>query len=167
MNDWKPRMEKAVGHLAERLAGIRPGLLSVGFIETFRVPLHGNSLPVGKIASVTRHGDRVVITPFDPSGVPAIVKALAAARLNSYALNPKTVGVSVPEASGEQRAEMARHVKRLGEESKVAVRSIRQEARKQIAVRGRGSERAVQEATDVVVAEIDRLVAAKMTELTA
>jgi len=56
-------------------------------------------------------------------------------------------------------------VKKLGEESKVAVRSIRQEACKQIAARGRGSERAVQEATDAAVAEIDRLVGAKMAEL--
>ena len=165
MNDWKPRMEKTVRHLAEQLAGIRPGLFSVGFIETFRVPLRGNSVPVGKMAAVTRQGDRVVITPFDPSGVPAIVKALSAARLNAYALNPRTVGVGVPPVSGEQRAESARHVKKLGEESKVAVRSIRQEARKQIAARGRGSERAVQEATDAAVAEIDRLVGAKMAEL--
>lgn len=165
MNDWKGRMEKAVRHLAEQLAGIRPGALSVGFVETFRVAGHGQSAPLGRLASVTSQGDRIVVTPFDPALVPAIVKALVEAKLNAYALNPRAVCVGVPPVSGEQRAEMARHVKKLGEDAKVAVRSVRQDARKQIAARGRGSERAVQEATDAAVAEIERLVKAKHAEL--
>jgi hypothetical protein len=59
------------------------------------------------------------------------VKAATEARLNAYALNPRAVAVSVPPASGEQRAEMARHVTKLGEEAKVAVRTVRQDASKQ------------------------------------
>jgi ribosome recycling factor len=165
MSDWKPRMQKAVRHLADQLAGIRPGTLSVGFVETARVAAHGNTVALGKMASVTPQGDRIIVTPFDPSHVPAVVRALTEARLNAYALNPRAVAVSVPPASGEQRAEMVRHVKKLGEEAKVAVRMIRQDARKQIAARGRGSERVVQEATDGAVAEIERLVQAKTNEL--
>jgi ribosome recycling factor len=167
MHDWKGRMEKTVGHLAEQLAGIRPGALSVGFIETFRVSLRGNTLPVAKLAVVAGQGDRIVITPFDPAAVGAVVKALTEARLNAYALNPRALCVSVPPVSLEQRGEMARHVKKLGEEARVAVRSIRQDARKQIAARGRGSQRAVQEATDAAVAEIDRLVKAKLAAIEA
>ncbi len=85
--------------------------------------------------------------------------------MNAYALNPRAVCVGVPPISGEQRAEIAKHVRRLGEEAKVAVRAIRQEARKQIAARGRGSERAVQEATDAAVVEVERLVKAKADEV--
>jgi ribosome recycling factor len=70
-----------------------------------------------------------------------------------------------PPVSGEQREEMVRHVRKLGEVAKVAVRSIRQETRKQIASRSRGSERPVQEATDVAVAEIDKPVKAKAAEV--
>ena len=165
MNDWKTRMGKAVRHLAEQLAGIRAGTLSVGFIETFRASLHGNSVSMGRMASVTSRGDRIVVTPFDPANVPAVVKALAEAKLNAYALDPRTVCVGIPPVSGEQRAELAKHVKKLGEEAKVAVRAIRQDSRKQIAARGRGSERAVQEATDAAVAEVERLVKAKTKEL--
>src|SRR3954465_1171581 len=101
------RMEQAVRHLAEQLAGIRPGSLSVGFIETFRVPVHGNSVPVSRLGAITSQGGRIVIQPFDPSHVPAVVKALAEAKLNAYALNPKAVCVSVPPVSGEQKDEMA------------------------------------------------------------
>ena len=111
MSDWKPRMQKAVRHLAEQLAGIRAGTLSVGFIETFQGSLHGDSVSLCKMAGVTSRGDRIVITPFDPSNVPAVVKALSDAKLNAYALDPRTICVGVPPVSGEQRAELARHVK--------------------------------------------------------
>src|SRR5262245_61049335 len=67
MSDWKPRMQKTVRHLAEQLTGIRPGTLSIGFVETFRVAVGGNSVAVGKLAAVTGQGDRIVITPFDPA----------------------------------------------------------------------------------------------------
>ena len=61
-----------------------------------------------------------------------------------------------------RRQELTRHVKKPGDEARIAVRMIRQDARKQIAARGRGSERAVQEATDAAVEEIERLVKAKV-----
>jgi ribosome recycling factor len=165
MNDWKPRMRKSVRHLADQLAVIRPGTLGVGFIESFRVPVRGNPVLVSKLAAVSSQGGRIIITHFDPASVPAVVKALAEARLSAYALNPRTVAVSVPPPSGEQRAEMIRHVKRLGEEAKVAVRAIRQEARKKISAGGRGSERSVQEATDEAVGVIERLVTEKVHDL--
>lgn len=167
MNDWKPRMQRSVRFLAEQLAGIRPGNLSPGFVETFRVQGAGGSVPIGKIAAVSTRPGRITVTPFDRERVPAIVRALVEAKLNAYALNPATICVGVPPISGEQRTEFGRHVKALGEEAKVAVRAVRQEARKQIAARGKGSERAVQEATDAAVAEIDRLVKAKAAELDA
>jgi ribosome recycling factor len=167
MNDWKPRMRQAVRHLAGQLAGIRPGSVSVRFVETFRVAVGSGAVPIARMAAVAVQGDRIVVSPFDPSAVPAVVKALTASKLSAYALSPKAVAVSVPPVTGEQREEMIRHVRKLGEEAKVAVRSIRQDARKQIAARGRGSERAVQEATDAAIAEIDQLVKAKTAEIRA
>ena len=95
-------------------------------------------------------------------------KATVAISLTAPAVKnglPGATDVSVPPVSGGHREQMVRHVKRLGEEAKVAVRSIRQEVRKQIAVRGRGSERAVQEATEVAVAEGEKLVKAKGKEM--
>ncbi len=165
MNDWKPRMQKAVRHLAGQLAGIRTGTISLGFIETVRADCHGNSVPIRRLGVIKQQGDRILVTPFDKAAVPAVVKALTEARLNAYALNPTTVSVSVPPISGEQRADIARQVKKLGEEAKIAVRSIRQEARKKIEVTGRGSQRWVQEATDEAIAEIDRLVKLKIKEI--
>ena len=112
----------------------------------------------------TQQGDRILITPFDKAVVPAIVRALNEARLNAYALSPSTVSVSVPPIREEECAEIARHVKKLGEDAAVAIRAIRQEARQRIEVSGRGSQRGVQEATDAAVAEIDRLATKKKFE---
>ena len=138
MNDWKPRMQQTVRHLAGQLVGIRTGTISLGFIETVRVECHGNSVPIRRLGVIKQQGDRILVTPFDKAVVPALVRALNEARLNAYALNPSTVSVSVPPIREEERAEIARHVKKLGEDATVAVRAIRQEARKKIEVSGAG-----------------------------
>ena len=121
--------------------GFRSGTISIGFSGW-------TAKGVLPRSDLGQQGDRILITPFDNAVVPAIVRALNEARLNAYALNPSTVSVSVPLLSGEQRGEIARHVKKLGEDATVAIRAIRQEARKKIEVSGRGSQRSVQEATD-------------------
>ena len=165
MNE-KPRMDKAVQHLAEQLRGIRSGSIGIGLVATVRVALQGNMIPIDRLAAVRAKGDRLLVTPFDPANVPAIVRAMNDARLSAYAMNPTTVAVSVPPMSGEQREEIARHVKKLSEEAKIAIRSIRQQARKQIEASGRGSLKRAQAATDEAVAEVDRLVKQKLEELT-
>lgn len=164
MNE-KPRMDGAVQHLAEQLRGIRSGTISIGLIETVRASVQGHFVPLNRLGTARMQGDRILIAPFDPANVPAIVRALSDSRLSAYALNPTTVSVSVPPMSVEQRQEIARHVKKLGEEAKVAIRTIRQQARKQIEASGRGSLKRAQEATDAAVAEVERLVKAKLEEL--
>jgi ribosome recycling factor len=165
MHDWKPKMQQATKHFAEQIRGIRGGTISIALIQTIRVDCQGRSVPINRLGAVKSQGDRIVITPFDRATVPSIVRALTESRLSAYALNPTTVSVSIPALSVEQRDETGRHIKKLGEEAKIAIRSIRQQARKQIEVSGRGSQRAVQEATDVAIDEVDKLVKAKLGEL--
>lgn len=165
MNDWKPRMQQAVRHFAEQVRGIRSGTVSIGMIQTIRVDCQGRRLPMNRLGTVKSQGDRILVTPFDQTSVGSIIRTLTEARLSAYALNPTTVCVSIPPLSVEQREETARHIKKLGEDAKIAIRSIRQQARKQIEASGRGSQRAVQEATDAAIEEIEQLVKAKTAEL--
>jgi ribosome recycling factor len=165
MHDSSPKMQKVVRHFADQLRGIRSGTISIGMIQTIRVDFQGHSVPINRLGVVKSQGDRILITPFDRASVPLIVRALGESRLSAYALNPTTVSVSVPPLSVEQRAETIRHVKKLGEDAKIAVRNVRQQARKQIEVSGRGSLRVVQEVTDAAVAEIEKLMTAKVDEL--
>ena len=165
MHDWKPKMQKVAKHFAEQVRGIRSGTISIGLIQTIRVDFQGQSVPINRLGTAKSQGDRILITPFDRANVPSVVRALTESRLSAYALNPTTVCVSIPTLSVEQREETARHIKKLGEEAKIAVRTIRQQARKQIEASGRGSQRAVQEATDAAIEEIEQLVKAKVGEL--
>jgi ribosome recycling factor len=165
MKEWQPRMDQMVRHFADQLRSIRTGTITIGLIETVRVECQGTRVAIKRLGAVKMQGDRILITLFDRANVPAMVKALNESRLSAYALNPTTVSVSVPPISVEQRQEIARYVKKLGEEAKVAIRSIRQQARKQIESSGRGSQRRVQEATDAAIEEIERLVEAKVGEL--
>jgi ribosome recycling factor len=166
MYDWKPRMQKIARHFAEQLHGIRSGTVDRGVIQTVRVDLQGNAVPISRLGTIKMQGNRILIQPFDRATVPAIVKALGESRMSAYALDPITVCVSVPPMSVEQRDDIVRHVKKLGEEAKIAVRGIRQQVRKQIEASGRGSLRAVQEATDTTIEEIEKLIKAKVAELT-
>ena len=159
-------MQKIARHFAEQLHGIRTGTVDRGVIQTVRVDLQGNAVPISRLGVIKMQGDRILVLPFDRATVPAIVKALSESRMSAYALNPTTVCVSVPPMSVEQRDDIVRHVKKLGEEAKVAVRGIRQQVRKQIEASGRGSLRAVQEATDTTIDEIEKLIKAKVAELT-
>jgi ribosome recycling factor len=165
VHDWKPKMQQTVRLLAEQLRGLRTGSVDPGFISSIRANCQGNRVPLSKLGSIRPQGDRILIAPFDPANLSPIVRALSDARLSAYALNPTTVCVSVPPVSTEQRQQTIAHVKSLGEEARIAIRSIRQQARKQIDASGRGSFRVVQEATDSAVEEIDLLIKSKVTEL--
>jgi ribosome recycling factor len=165
MNDPKTRMRKTVRRLADQLAGIQTGSLSVKFLETFRARIDGTSTPLIRMGTIAHRGSQFFIRPFSADNTAAIVRVLVEAKLNAYALDPKTVCVTSPPMSVEQREQVAAHVKKLGEEAKVAIRSIRQDVRKQIAAHGRGSERAVQEDTDEAIAEIENLVQAKVATI--
>jgi ribosome recycling factor len=165
MYEWRPRMQKIARQLAEQLNGIRTGTVDRGVIETIRVDCQGKTVSISRLGVLKLQGDRILIVPFERANVPAIIKSLGDSRMSAYAVNPTTVCVSVPPMSVEQRNDIVRHVKKLGEEAKIAVRGIRQQGRKQIEASGRGSLRAVQEATDTTIDEIEELIKAKVADL--
>lgn len=165
MHDWKPQIQRLIQEFGDQLRGIRTGTVSVGLIQTIRIDCQGKSVPINRLGSVRSLGDRIVKNPFDRANVPLIIKAFTDSRLSAHALNPTTVSVGIPPLSVEQRQETSQHVKKMGEEAKIAVRKVRQRARKHIDTSGRGSYRAVQEATDGGVEKIERLAKAKVAEL--
>lgn len=162
----RDKFDGPVQHLREQLIGIRPGTLSIGFVETFRHA--GESLR--DIAVVAAVKDRIHVTPFDRSKVGGIVRALVAGKVGAYALNPTTVAVPIPPISGEQREQMARHIRKLGEEAKVALRNVRHAARQEIDERVEPGERparrkAVERAAATAGKQVDDLIAAKIAGL--
>jgi hypothetical protein len=145
MLSWPPTVKI---FLCRNATDMRKGFDSLAYLVESSMsldPLSGHLFVKGVLprSDLREQGDRILITPFDKAVVPALVWALNEARLNAYALNPSTVSVSVPPISEEERAEIARYVEKLGEDAKVAIRAIRQEARQRIEVSGRESQRSV------------------------
>jgi ribosome recycling factor len=132
--DTKKRMGAAIDHLRQDLAGIRTGRASAGILEGVMVDAYGTKMPINQVATLSvPESTLIVAQPFDPSLMGAIEKAIRAADLG---LNPgndgKVVRIPVPPLTEERRKELSRHVHRLAEESRNAVRQVRRESNDRI-----------------------------------
>lgn len=165
MRDYKHQMQMMVQRFAESLRPIRSGTVDREFVAVIRVEGRYGTRALTELARIKAGGDRILVTPYESSDLPAISRAIREASLGVYALDPSTLCVSVPPISVEQRQAIAKRVKQMGEEARVAIRSIRQQARKNIESRGRGSFHAVQQDTDEAIAAVDLLVARKIKEI--
>lgn len=130
--DAEERMEKAIGVLKERLAGIRTGRASPGLVDSLRVDVYGSPTPLKQIASVSApEPTQIVIRPYDPNTIKDIEKAIIASPLGYNPQNDgRVVRINIPALSTEVRRKMVGQIKELAEEAKVSVRNIRRDANK-------------------------------------
>jgi ribosome recycling factor len=130
----KTRMEKAVDDFRKELASVRTGRANSAILEHVRVDYHGTPMPVNQLGSVTiPDASMLVITPWDPSVVAAIDKAIRASDLG---LNPtndgKVVRIPIPSPTEERRRELVKHVHKALENHRTAVRNIRRDIKEAI-----------------------------------
>ncbi len=130
----KTRMEKAVEDFRKDLATIRTGRANAAILESVRVDYHGTPMPVNQLGNVTvPDPTMLVITPWDPSVVALIDKAIRASDLG---LNPtndgKVVRVPVPAPTEERRKELVKHMHKVLENHRTAVRNVRRDAKEAI-----------------------------------
>ena len=128
------QMEKAVTYLKNELRGVRTGRASTGLVEFVKVEVYGSMSDLRSVALVTvPEPAQILVKPFDPSTLQAIIKGLQAAGLG---LNPvaegKQIRLNLPALSGENRNKLVGSIKAMGEQAKVAVRNTRRDANKQI-----------------------------------
>ncbi|HSK09505.1 MAG TPA: ribosome recycling factor [Vicinamibacterales bacterium] len=126
----KKRMAAAVEHFRHDLVGVRTGRASTGILEPVQVEAYGTRVPLNQVASLSvPEPSLIVAQPFDPSLMGAIERAIRASDLG---LNPnndgKVVRIPVPALTDERRKELSRHVHKMAEESRNAVRAVRREA---------------------------------------
>jgi ribosome recycling factor len=128
--DVKKRMSGAIEHLRHELAGVRTGRASTGILDPVHVDAYGTRMPLNQVASLSVPEPTLIVAqPFDPTLMGAIEKAIRASDLG---LNPnndgKVVRIPVPSLTEERRKELSRHVHKMAEEGRNAVRTIRREA---------------------------------------
>ncbi|MFN5297929.1 MAG: ribosome recycling factor [Planctomycetaceae bacterium] len=130
--DTEERMEKAAAMLQSQLQGIRTGRATPALVDSVRVDVYGAQSPLKQLASVTvQEGKTLVVRPFDPGTISAIVKAI---QTSEVGLTPNSDGrlvrINVPPLSTERRRQMVARVKELAEEARVAIRNVRRDGNK-------------------------------------
>jgi ribosome recycling factor len=125
----KTRMDKAVEDFRKAMAGVRTGRANVHMLDSVSVDYYGSLLPLNQIAQVhAAEAQLITVQPFDPSQLGAIEKAI---RSGDMGLNPmndgKLIRVPVPPLTQERRQDMVKHLHRVLEEHRTAVRNIRRD----------------------------------------
>ncbi|MBU6470130.1 MAG: ribosome recycling factor [Gammaproteobacteria bacterium] len=171
------RMQKAVDTLKNVLARLRTGRAHVSLLDHIRVAYYGSEVPLNQVANVAASDARTLsITPWEKQMIPVIEKAIMTSDLG---LTPATAGnvirVPMPQLTEERRREIIKLARQEAEGARVAIRNARRDAntelksalkdRKITEDQERRTQDDIQKLTDRHIAGIDKILAAKETEL--
>ncbi len=177
IQDTGKRMQKAVEDLRRELAGIRTGRASLALFDSIEVDYYGAQTPINQVASLAIPDTSLItIQPYDQSLMGAIEKAILASDLG---LNPANDGrlirIPIPPLNEERRKELAKHVHKVLEDHRTAVRNIRRDANDSMKKRLKAKEisedeerRAldeIQKLTDEYIKKLEEVAKAKEEEI--
>ena len=171
------RMEKSINVFAENLAAVRAGRANPAILNKVKVDYYGVETPISQVAGISVPEARlIVIQPWDASILKEIEKAILASDIG---INPnndgKVIRLSFPELNEERRKVLVKDIKKMAEEAKVAVRSVRRDGIDEFKKRQKDSiiteddlrtaEEDIQKITDKKIEEIDNITANKEKEI--
>ena len=127
-------MEKAVEDFRKELTGIRTGRANVTLLDSIRVDYHGTPMPVNQLGTLSVPDPAtIMVSPWDASAVAMIDKAI---RTSDLGLNPtndgKVVRVPIPTLTEDRRKEMVKHMHKVLENHRTAVRNIRRDVKEAV-----------------------------------
>jgi len=175
--ETEEKMDKTVLFLSQELNGIRTGKAHPSLVDTITVDYYGSPTRLRDIANISTPEPRlIVISPFDPSSLGLIEKAIIAANIGITPMNDgRLIRIPIPELSEERRKEMAKMASRTTEEQRIAIRNIRRDANDQIKAQQKSSGitedqrndalEEIQKLTDTHIKKMDQMLAAKETEI--
>ena len=173
----KDRMEKSINAFAQKLSEVRAGRAKPAILNKVKIDYYGTPTPINQVAGVSVPEARlIVIQPWDASVLKEIEKAILASDIG---INPnndgKVIRLAFPELNEERRKELVKDVKKMAEEAKVAVRTIRRDGIDEFKTKQKNSEiteddlrnaeTEIQKITDKEIEEIDKILADKETEI--
>jgi len=174
---YKEKMSKTLSVLKEELNTVRAGRANAALLDQVVVDYYGTPTPVKNMANIQVPDPRsLMIIPFDPKSLKNIEKAI---QVSNIGINPtndgKNIRLVIPPLTEERRKDLAKQIKKMGEESKVAVRNCRREANDQIKKAEKAGELTeddvkkdldeIQKMTDKCMKDIDDIVSVKEKEL--
>jgi ribosome recycling factor len=171
------RMERSIESFRKELGKVRTGRASFSLLDGVKVDYYGTPTPLQQVGTLSVPESRLItITPWDAKMIGPIEKAIQASGLG---LNPasdgKVVRIPIPPLTEERRKELAKVVRKMAEDARVAVRNVRREAIEKLKDREkkkeiseddvkRGQDR-IQKETDASVKKIDDILKAKEQEI--
>ncbi len=179
MNDFvkgfETKMTKTISVLRQDYAAIRAGRANPALLDKVTVMYYDVPTPINQVGSVAVTEARTLtITPWDRTVLKAIEKAIMASDIG---INPQNDGSVIrlvfPPLTEERRKELCKQIAKMGEESKVAIRSIRRDANEKLKAQKKDMpedtlkdiEKEIQDVTDKYCKEIDQISAAKEKEI--
>ena len=173
----KDKMDKTVENLKVKFSEVRAGRANPAILNKVRIDYYGAPTPINQVAGVSVPEARmIVIQPWDISILKEIEKAILASDIG---INPnndgKVIRLTFPELTEERRKELVKEVKKMGEDAKVAIRSIRRDGIDEFKAMQKNSEITedelkmaednIQKITDKNIDEIDKLTDGKEKEI--
>ena len=134
-NEDRKKMTEVIERFKEEMKKVRTGRAHPDMLSSIKVEAYGQFMPLNQVANITAaDATLLVITPFDPSTIQAIASAIRADQ--SLGLNPaddgRVIRVPIPALTEERRKEIVKNASSKVEQAKVAIRNIREDARKAI-----------------------------------
>lgn len=177
IEEMSKSMDKSIQSFQKDLGKVRTGRASTTIVEPVHVDYYGSSVPLQQVANVTTPDAKTIqIVPWEANLLGAIEKSILAANIGLTPQNDgKVIRINLPPLTEERRKDMVKSLKKLGEETKVAIRNHRRDANEkfkdlektkvlsQDAVKK--ALEGVQKKTDDKIAEVDKLIAAKEKEV--
>lgn len=177
LKDAEKKMQGALDHLHDDLAGIRTGRASPAVLSRVIVDYYGTQVPLNQLASFSVPEPRtLLVQPFDRNAISSMEKALQSSDLGITPSNDgQVIRLSFPQLTEERRKELIKVVRERGEEGKVAVRNVRRHHKEELEKLEhdhdiseddlKRAEKELQKLTDRFVAEVDVALDHKEKEL--
>ena len=174
---FEGKTQKTISILKDDLNTVRAGRANPVLLDKVTVEYYGTPTPLKNVANLNVPDPRtLMIMPFDPKSIPDIEKAINIANLGMNPSNDgKAIRLSVPQLTEERRKDLTKTVKKMGEETKVAIRNTRRDANDAIKKLEKSSEiteddskkaiEDIQKATDKTIKEIDEIIMRKEKEI--
>ncbi len=177
IRNTEDRMKKVVEASKREFSSVRTGRASVSLVEGIHVDYYGTQTPLKQLANISAPDVKlIIIQPWDPSSLNDIAKAIQQSNIGSMPTNDgKVIRVSIPPLSEERREELIKITKKMAEDGRVSVRTVRRDANehaKKLEKDKLASEdeafkaqEDIQKLTDKYIKEIDAILQQKDKEL--
>ncbi len=177
LKNTEERMDKSVNSVTREFATVRAGRANASILDKITVDYYGVATPIQQIASISvPEGRTLMIQPWDTSTLKLIEKAI---QVSDIGINPNNDGRVIrlifPPLTEDRRKELVKEVKKMAEDGKVAIRSVRRDAIEKLKGMKKDNliteddqangEKKIQNLTDKYCAEVDNLCAAKEKEI--